>query len=884
MSVDSKSGSPIRRLLTLSTMLAGLTSLACLSSPALAQVAATSPQDGASADGAPKTDVIVITGSIASAQEASIEEKRAAPNLMDVTAADDVGRFPDQNTAAALSRLPAVAVQRDQGQERYVQVRGAPNRWISVSIDGVPVIGVDEGGATRAFRFDSVPAVLLSSAAINKSLTADLSAEAVVANVDLRTYSPLQTEGFSVVGDVGYGEMDLGGGPQQQGSLRASWANEQFGFVIGGSHYRREQVTDNREVGAYDALGPTELDIRNYQLVRENNGFFAGAEFLPMPDLKLTAKAIFTEFKDDEDRDQYEFRLPNAVSGTRSLTGGDLVGVPVRGTFNAGEYRTQYNIYTLGAEYETGDWAIDGRLNYTESENTTYLPLVQFNTSSATAPSINFQFGDTPIIQLYSTLPAGGGLPARRGTALTELDQSTAFNGAITFISAKQDSFSESVTAKLDVTREMGDWTFGGGVSYIDRTLDGFVFAFSNGAVLNGRITPGSYFTSETWATGFPLGFDFRPIDNARLRQDAVAAAVGAPALVPGQTYNPALDVPATNRYDLTEKLLAGYVQAEYDFSFGQIVAGLRAEQFKTSNTGTVSLGGGRFEQLTVDTDEVDLFPSINARFDLTDDIVLRVAAQRSLARPSFGEVRIGAAINDTATPGTISGGNPGLNPETTWGFDGSIEYYPSSNAILSASVFTRLVDDVLYSNTETVGSDVFDSGGIDRSNYRLTSTFNGEEGTLTGLELGYQQQFSFLPEPFDGFGFQGNYTLLDGEFDTATRKGIPFPGTSESIINASVYYEKYGFSARLSYQWRDRWLDTLGGLGVGAGTGDEYRKEYENVDLSLRYSFTENLTLFADLANLTDERYIVYQGDASRPTEVEQIGARYMLGLRFNY
>jgi TonB-dependent receptor len=257
---------------------------------------------------------------------------------------------------------------------------------------------------------------------------------------------------------------------------------------------------------------------------------------------------------------------------------------------------------------------------------------------------------------------------------------------------------------------------------------------------------------------------------------------------------------------------------------------------------------------------------------------------QRSLARPSFGEVRIGSSINDTATPGTISGGNPALEAEKTWGFDASVEYYPADNAILAASLFTRQVDNVLYSNTETVGSDVFNSNGVDRSGYRLTSTFNGEEGTLTGLELNYQQQFSFLPGAFDGLGFQGNYTFLDGEFDTSTRKGIPFPGTSESIINASVYYEKYGFSGRISYQWRDRWLDTLGGLGVGAGTGDEYRQGYENIDIALRYSLTDNLTLFADLANLTNERYIVYQGTKEFPTEVEQIGSRYMLGLRFNY
>lgn len=113
-------------------------------------------QDSGSASG----DDIVVTGSILQSQIASVEAKREALNLTDIAAANSVGRFPDQNSAAALSRLPAVAVQRDQGQERYIQVRGAPNRWTSVTIDGVPMVGGDEGGDTRAFRFDAVPAVL----------------------------------------------------------------------------------------------------------------------------------------------------------------------------------------------------------------------------------------------------------------------------------------------------------------------------------------------------------------------------------------------------------------------------------------------------------------------------------------------------------------------------------------------------------------------------------------------------------------------------------------------------------------------------------------------------------------------------------------------------
>ena len=187
---------------------------------ALAMPTSVAAAEAEAAAEAAYADEIVVSGSILESQEASVAAKRKALNVADVASADAVGRFPDQNSAAALSRLPAVAVQRDQGQERYIQVRGAPNRWTSVSIDGVPMIGVDEGGDTRAFRFDAIPAVLLSELVVNKSLTADLQADAIVATIDLKTYMPMQNEGQHATGDIGYGFMGLGGGEQRQASLR----------------------------------------------------------------------------------------------------------------------------------------------------------------------------------------------------------------------------------------------------------------------------------------------------------------------------------------------------------------------------------------------------------------------------------------------------------------------------------------------------------------------------------------------------------------------------------------------------------------------------------------------------------------------------------------
>ncbi|WP_188062364.1 TonB-dependent receptor [Sphingobium sp. KCTC 72723] len=849
------------RLLLRTTALCGILAV---SQPALAA------QDAppAAVEAFDEGEAIVVTGSILSAQQDSIAIKRAANNLSDVAAADAVGRFPDQNAAAALSRLPAVAVQRDQGQERYIQVRGAPNRWTSVSIDGIPMVGVDEGGDTRAFRFDAIPAVLLSQMVINKSLTSDLQADAIVATIDLRTYSPMDRKGLHVTGDAGYGFMDLGKGEQRQGSLRLSWSNDVFGVVVGGSHYRRKQLTDNREVGAYDAKGPTEFDVRQYEIERWNNGLFGGVEYSPEEGQRIYAKAIFSEFNDNEQRNQYEFRLDRATGGTRTQDSGSLTGVPLRGTFNFGEYRNRNYIGTVGGDYATDDGLkASFKFNYSRTENTTFLPLIQSSTSGANNLSLSYDNSapNFPIVNVNGAF-----------------NQATLSASSTILIAARQKTVSNSYTAKFDLSKEIGDLMLSAGGLYADRDIAGNNFSTANvaalgalGASVGQPFNINSYVTNRPWDTGFPLGVTLNYVDNVAIRDDALSLL---DRLTAAGRYNPALDVPDADRYAQRERTLAAYVMGKVESGALTAVGGVRMERYLMDNRGTV-VASGVATPLVYESSKTDFFPSLNIKYAATENLLLRVAGQRGVSRPAYGAIRVGASINDTNSPGTIGGGNPALKPEYTWGADASIEYYLPGNGMVSVAAFHRWVDNVLYQNQAAVGSDFYDFGGVDRSAYLLSGTYNGRSGKLYGVEFNLLKQFDFLPGALDGFGFQGNVTLLDGSFDTPTQQGIAFQGMSKKIANASIFYEKYGLSARASYQWRSNWLDTLGGFGSG-----EYRKGYENLDVSLRYAINENLTLFADLSNLTNEKYIAYQGTTATPTEVEQIGSRYLFGARFSF
>lgn len=868
--------SPERRFLT-SSAICGTLSLV-MATPALAQ------DDPAEES---QDNVIVVTGSIVQAQQASVEAKREAGNVVDIASADSVGRFPDENIAAALTRLPGVAVQRDQGQARYIQVRGAPNRWTSVSINGIPQTGTDEGGAGRAYRFDSVPAVLLSELRINKSLTPDITAEAVTANVDLVTYSALGNEGFTVNGDIGYGFMGLGDGEQRQGSLRVGWSDGDWGIVIGGSHYKREQVTDNREfgysIGSDGNLAPTDLDVRTYLLDRETNGLYGNVEFSPGDGQIFYVRGIYTEFKDDEQRNQYQFELDEAASGTRTATGGDLVSVPVDGAFNDASYRNSNLILSTGVDLEFDDWGMSAQLGYTRTENSTNLPLTLTTTSGANNVSLTYERTDPnfPIITGlfatdFDTDPVTGDLiNPRRGAAISQFDQSS-FNGFTFILPIVTETVSDVFSAKLDFYKEWDPFTLHFGGLFQQRDISGNIF---NDAGIVPLFVIGQnvndYVTSTPWETNFPLGIPFTYTDNERLNIDQEQGLANAGIVL--ADLNPPQDF-----FNQEETIFAPYLMGEFELGDLQIIAGARAEYYKVRNSGTSDIGGV-LTPLALEDDYFDLFPSINLRYNVSDDFVVRLAGMRGTARPAYAAVRIGSSINDIGE--TIEAGNPALKPEYTWGVDASLEYYLPSNGIISVAAFHRWVEDPLFTGSQPVGSDAFDSDGIDRSGYLLSADFNGIDGTVSGIEFNVQHQFDFLPGFLGGFGVQGNLTFLDGDFDaldaTNTVVTSPFPGLSDTIVNASIFYEKYGFSARVAYQWRSDYIDTVGGLGIGEG---EFRGAYENLDVTLRYKINDNFTVYADLANLTDEIYTAFDGTSDFPVEVEQIGARYLFGVRFDF
>ncbi|MFD3262877.1 TonB-dependent receptor [Phenylobacterium ferrooxidans] len=871
-------------------------------SPALAAEAAADAAD------AGEVSELVVTAPIRESLEKSLAIQKEADNVVNVIAADTIGRFPDATAAGALARLPGIGVQRDQGQERYIQIRGAPTRWTTVALDGINVLGSED----RIFRFDSVPAAQISEVVLNKTLLPSMPAESLAGRVNIRTYSPMDNPGFHGSFDVGGGFVDMGDGPVEQYSGRLSWANDTWGVSLIGSHYSFEQHTDNSEP-RFDALGITQLRITKYIITRQTESYSGRVEYRPDDNNRFSLTHLKTEFNDFEERNQYRFQYSNAFSGTRNFQTADLVGVPVDSQFEFGTFSNGVKLTVLHGEHEINAWKANWDLAYTETEFNGDIPLITRQTSTALGapgatnaallPSLHLDVnalpGGIPHSTLYDTVSVGGVLT--RGPQRTALNQLFFPEEFATESSYRQET--QAVTAKGDITRDWESFgaeaTFSAGFQYDDRSQEGanvalvrpdgtVVTANRNGFNLrNVANTLGlpwnanAFVTANPWDTNFDFGYTVSYMHNKAMRQQLDVLMAAARAANKAGTGNFAVyDFDPRSANTVDETVASAYAMNRWKWDRHTLIAGLRLERTELETQGRAALGG-TLVPLSFSSEETQYFPSLHYTFDYSDDLKLRAAFITGQARPSMSDLSATVSISDSAQ--TISGGNPFAAPETAYGFDGSAEWYFAPASLLAVSAYYRNVKDVLFDASKIVGDDSYDFGGVDRSAYTLTTTLNGGEGNLSGIEFVYYQPWTFLPGWTSGFGFQGSASFTKGDFETPDGSTVKFPGTSDRILGATLFYEKYGLSTRLTYQYRTDWLDEVFPSG-SAANANLYWDETTRLDLSIRYEINPYVSLFIDANNLTDERGVRYQGQEHRPYEVEGFGRKYLFGVRASF
>lgn len=871
------------------------------------------------ADAASVADVVVrASRPQAESEAAALQIQRSSTSLVNVVAADAIGRFPDQNIAAALSRLPGVAVERDQGQERYVNLRGAPSRWTTIAFDGVNV--VSPGGRTA--RMDTIPAAIASQVQARKAITAAMPGETLAGNINIVTRGAFDYPGFKAAADAGLGYNDLGGGTQYEagGFVSNTFADGRFGVLLSASHYERDMVTDNfetdweiasedQEPGFEDRAWAGGYRNKLYRLTRSNTAYTGRLDYRPSDDHRFFLSTIYTAFTDDELRDdnRFDFDMNGvATTDTRPQTTaqrtgyadvrtgntplkGVVYGVEMDGTQNINHTKQSILTTTLGGEQRFGGWEASWRLNYTDArdQNGPYLYTTWVSPSTRTArPTVEYDFTDRDNhnVRLFQTLRAADG-SFSRGSLKRAIDPQD-YN----FVSMRSADYlveTEGYAARLDLTRELElfgrstELRIGGQYDHREQERNWYEWEVLPATLASAGLQAPAYgsFAIDTPYKGeLPLGYAFRYFsqDGAwGVWNDLVAQ--GASRVRPNITEQ--------NYYKVAESILAGYVMGTTYFDWGNIVAGVRVEHIENEGEANVQQGGV-WGLVQVSDSNLQAFPSVHLNWDLNDEMKLRLSANTGAARPDYRDLRPNFSISDTSE--SISGGNPAAGPEKAIGLDAYFEWYRPDGGFLSIGAYYKDLSDVLFDvRLPRFGRDILNTPDVDRSEYAFSTVDNGGEGFIRGLEFSVAQTMDAYVEPLNlpdwvgGFGARANLTLNESEATTPDGRTVGLPGASDVIYNLALSYERYGFSSRISWQHRSEWLEALGG---GDMLGDSFWDEVGRLDFKASYAFNDNAEIYFNANNLLNEPGIRYQGEAYRVSEYETFGSRYMIGLRLNF
>ena len=926
-----------------SAMLCSAAVLAISPVAAMAQAAPTAD----AADG----DAIVVTGSrpIAESEAAALQVQKNSDSLVSVVSSDAAGRLPDQNIAQATGRLPGVAVERDQGQARYISIRGAPNYWTTLSFDGINVVS-PEG---RDARFDSIPSAIAAQIIVSKAVTPDMPGETVSGNVNVITRSAFDYDGFHFAGKAGYGIAELGNRPQYEGSAvvstRVPAGEGEIGVLVSGSYYQRAMITDNFETdyervsqdqrpGSLGRFWAQETENKLYRLTRRNWSLSGRLDWKPNADNSISLRSIYTTFTDDEMRDNFRFDLDDrqgdlvastdacgiTVNPTPTNTGyadvcigntpfqGTIYGIDIRQRSTLRAFEQSIFTNTIEGTHEFGDgWKFNWLGNYTESkDDRSVVGETTWDSPSTRTlrPTVAYDFTDPNLarLSLFTTVQLSSPTRYQAGTPVTDIEGFTRPLGSMSVLDAVDTT--KAYTAKFVVSRETeflgGDAVLKAGFQFDQRTktVDESSIALNNAAQFAtiGISTTYSGFSLDTPFKGkIPMGYTFRYFDADKMRAASEAARNNF-------TFTPALG----NIYDVQEEVMAGYLMGTVRYDWGSAVGGARIERVKNRGTAVATVGTVT-GPVTAENTGTLVFPSMHLNFDVDTDKKLRIGFTSGAARADYDQLRPNVVVDDSNQ--RISGGNPGVKPERSYGVDAYYEHYVQPQGYFMVGAFYKKVEDVLYTSRSTFGSNALDSNGVDRSAYAFSGITNGGSGSVRGVEAAAQFQLEpyvsdlGLPDWMGGFGITANATYNDSEvtkpaiLDSAgvtisPERKVPLPGTSEVVYNVGAYYEKYGLSLRLQYQNRTAWADGFADNLDSAG--DTYWAEDDELDFSARYEISNGIEIYFDAANLlnnpgrrySDPANILNAQGVSTPftsgytIEWERFGRRYSGGIRVNF
>ena len=872
-----------------------------------------------------ETEIIEVTG-IRGSQKANINAKRFSNAIVDAITAEDIGKFPDKNVAETLARVPGITIDRDFGEGQGVTIRGVQPDQNLTLVNG-QAVGTGQwfvlSDATRNFNFEILASEMIAGLEVYKSSQADIDEGALGGTVILKTRKPFDLEANS--GQVSiegqYGDIADALDPTLSGLY--SWKNddETFGILFSGSYQERTVERETNEdfgwfgpsipridplieapVGASQKGAiPWGMGSALFKQDRERVGFDVTAQWAPTDDFDVSVHYLSSTLKADNVNSNLigiPFRgiaytgtetSPGTVSSDNVVESLSMMGVDNRPAW--ARFIAYDNIFRDGSEMSTeildieGHYIVgDGKFHFQlgtttgEGENRDFF--TEF-WASANDPRAAIDFynpgGDNPYIDFTTASPwlanptdemwLGGIFDQLNATEDKEnyiqIDYEHSVDwGAVTEIKTgikrRDRSFAQSrFRTDLANLAPVGEGSLGPASS------------FWNGDMIN---------VSHDNTNGVAASYFFPDKDSMYNALYSVAECADDTTVLCRRT-DAFLD---ESSFDIEEDITALYAMAKFSGDGFRGNVGMRyVETDSTSNGYDLTTG----EAVAFDGGYNEWLPSINLSYDLSEDVLLRMAAARVLTRPA--PFQLAPAVNLTPETSSGSAGNPQLNPLTANQFEVGAEWYFSESSVAAVTVFKKDINDFIF--TKTVSREI-DGQQINQ----LRTPENGGSTSIDGIEMQIQHVFD------NGFGGYANYTytdVADAQVDeavavtdddgniigaTIATRSVSFPNTSKDSFNVGVFYETDLYSARLNYNYRSEYFIAQTEIG------DQFRDEQSQLDAQFSWNVTETITLKAEALNLTDEiweNYYVRSSDGKRLGGTQSAnGRRFFIGASMKF
>ncbi|WP_309643464.1 TonB-dependent receptor [Phenylobacterium sp.] len=850
-------------------------------------------------------DEVVVTGILAS-QRASIETKRSADAVVEALTAEDVGKFPDKNLAEALQRVPGIVINREYGEGERVSLRGTAPNLTRTSLNGHSLATadwfiLDQQQATRSFNFLMLPSEIIGRIEVYKSPTAALEEGGVGGLIDVSTRHPLDLKPFYIGASLqgAYTQKSDNWSPQASGLISWKNADETFGVLAAVTRQEREIRRDGVEVLGYSDYtrpGGTVVSIPSligsalFQQERVRTGGNIAIQYKPSDAFEVELTGLISKF--DADNFNQNFMawgsnalgnplgtLTNATIQNGTAVAGRITSAPGgRGVvFDAISRiaRTNTRNIDLDVKWKPAEgWELHGKIGYTDAEgNTESQPFVEF----AAPAAFDFDLrGGVPKVTYLNIDPTNPGQMIFDFASLHKItnDDSEFY---VYGDAAREVEWGPVHTLRFGLKHTKHERS----VDFQATTFGGFFMPLAaagcGGACsarsFAGSVTPGDFL--ENIAVPGTLTRYFQ-VDRNKLN-----------TILQGQPASVRARIPLYSEiFDVEEKTLGGYVLGEFGGDDWRGNVGVRVIKTEQAAGGYLQGAGpivnpfGAFTRVDTDRSYTDVLPSLNIAFDLSEDLVVRFAAARTMARPDYTDIAPRVTLNVGALSG--GGGNPDIDPYRANQFDVSLEWYPRADTILAASLYYKDIQSFITDRpvqerfqVETGTPNLTRCTAVGGGNPNLFNCLfdinrraNGGGGKLQGLELTAQAPI------WNGFGVQTNYTYSDSE----TQSGDPLPGNSEHTFNLVGFYENEHITARLAYTYRSEFFVTFD------RATPLNQDALESLDGSLAYNVNDNVTLTFDAINITEEKIVQYSGDASRPRGTYDNGRQFYAGVRLKF